>query len=241
LDTLAFADDDALAFANELKKLGWSESHIKVLINNQATSRNIRIALESWLTKADSDDQIVLFWSGHGFPDPEDPEKVYFACYDTDIRIPATGYRMDRVRSAIEERDARNVMVFADTCHAGKLITRGDRGLSIMPEIQKMRREDDIPRGWIFMVSADTDRQAIEHSSWANGAFTYCLLRGIAGKADGYEAVSARDGLVTMGELRAYLNSAMPDETQRVLGTAKRPLITTSSGSPAIWDISLQK
>lgn len=240
LANLIFADDDAKAFSRVLGNLGWSESHIKLLVNEKATQRNIMIALESWLTKAGPNDQIVLFWAGHGFHDPEDPEKVYFACHDTDISIPATGYRMDRVRTILEERKSRNVILLADTCHAGKLITRGDRGLSIIPNIDRMRREQKTPKGWIFMVGADTDRQAIEHTSWSNGAFTHCLVKALSGKADGYESVSAKDGIVTMGELRAYLNSAMPDETQRVLGVAKRPVITTSTGNPDIWNITLQ-
>lgn len=240
LTNLIFADDDAKAFTRTLKNLGWSDSHVKLLINEEATQRNIMIALESWLTKAGPNDQIVLFWAGHGFPDPEDPEKVYFACYDTDINIPATGYRMDRVRSILEERKVKNVVVFADTCHAGKLITRGNRGVSIVPNIEKMRREQRIPKGWIFMVGADTDRQAIEHSSWSNGAFTHSLIKGLGGDADGFESAGPKDGLVTMGELKAYMNTSMPDETQRVLGVAKRPVIATSTGDPDIWNLTLQ-
>ncbi len=240
LNNLIFADDDALAFKNKLRKLGWSSDHIKILINEKATQRNIMITLESWLTKAGPNDQIVLFWAGHGFPDPEDPEKVYFACYDTDINIPVTGYRMDRIRNTLEERKAKNVIVLADTCHAGKLITRGNRGVSVVSEIEKMKREQNIPKGWVFMVGADTDRQSIEHSSWSNGAFTHCLIKGLSGKADGFESVGAKDGIVTMRELRAYMNTSMPDETQRVLGVAKRPVITTSTGDPDIWNMTLQ-
>ena len=240
LTNLIFADDDAKAFARTLQNLGWSDSHVKSLINEEATQRNILIALESWLTKAGPNDQIILFWAGHGFPDPEDPEKVYFACYDTDIKIPATGYRMDRVRSILEERKAKNVIVLADTCHAGKLITRGDRGMSIVPNIEKMSREKKVPKGWIFMVGADTDRQAIEHTSWTNGAFTHSLIKGLSGEADGFQSAGANDGVVTLGELRAYMNTVMPDETQRVLGVAKRPVITTSTGDPDIWNLTLQ-
>lgn len=240
LQNLIFADDDAKVFANVLKKFKWNESHIKLLVNEEATQRNIMIALESWLTKAGPNDQIVLFWAGHGFPDPEDPEKVYFACYDTDINIPVTGYRMDRVRSALEERKARNVVVIADTCHAGKIITRGERGLSIISQVDKMSREKRVPKGWIFMVGADTDRQAIEHTSWTNGAFTHSLIKGLSGEADGYQSMGPKDGTVTMGELRVYMDTAMPEETQRVLGVAKRPVITTSTGDPGIWDLTLK-
>ncbi len=238
LSNLIFADDDAKAFTRSLRNIGWSESHIKLLTNEKATQRNIMIALESWLSKSGPSDQIILFWAGHGYPDPEDPEKVYFACYDTDISIPSTGYRMDNVRRSLEEKKARNVILFADTCHAGKLITRGDgsRGLSIVPNI----KNQNVPKGWIFMVGADTDRQAIEHSSWRNGAFTHSLIKGLNGRADGFQSAGAKDGIVTLGELRAYMNTAMPDETQKVLGVAKRPVITTSTGDPNIWNLTLQ-
>ena len=240
LSNLSYADGDAKEFANNLRHQGWSRSNIKLLTNEQATQRNVMIAMESWLTKAGPDDMVVLFWSGHGFPDPADPEKVYFACYDTDIRIPATGYRMDKVRSAVEEIGVRNVVMFADTCHAGKLITRGDeKAIGITPYVDSLVKKKNIPKGWIFMVASDVDRKAIEDSSWSHGAFTHCLLKAMKGEADGYQSAGPEDGIVTMGELRAFMNSAMPDETQRILGVAKRPVITTSTGDPAIWDLSL--
>lgn len=242
LTNLIFADDDAKAFARSLYNLGWSESHIKLLINEEATQRKIMIALKSWLTKAGPEDQVILFWAGHGYPDPEDPEKVYFATHDTDISIPVTGYRMDEVRRALEEIGSKNVILLADTCHAGKLITRGDskRGISIVPNINKMAREQKVPKGWVFMVGADTDRQAIEHTSWTNGAFTHSLIKGLNGEADGFQSAGAKDGLVTMGELKDYMKTSMPDETQKVLGVAKHPVITTSTGDPDIWNLTLQ-
>ena len=240
ISDLPFAQADAHMFAEWLTKAGWHASRIRCLTNEQATDRNIRIALESWLTKARDNDLVVLYWAGHGFPDPEDPEKVYFACHDTDPNIPATGFRMDRVISSLKERNVRNVVVIADTCHAGKLITRGERGFSVVPAVKRMQRKDSVPKGWVFMVSADADRKAVEHSSWRNGAFTHCLLEGLGGKADGFQSVGPKDGTVTLGELREYLRTAMPDETQKVLGVAKHPLITTSSGDPSIWNLTLQ-
>jgi hypothetical protein len=241
LTNLSFADDDANDFAKMLRKKGWSDSHIKLLVNEKATLRDVTIALESWLTKAGPDDLIVLFWSGHGFPDPEDMEKVYFACYDTDITIPATGYRMDKVHRALEERGTKNVVVIADTCHAGKIATRGnDKGVAITNHLEALKKQE-LPKGWVYMVGADTDRQAIEHSSWSNGAFTHVLLEGMGGKADGFESMGRNDGVVTLNELRAYMRAEMPDLTQKVLGVAKHPMITTSTGDPTIWDITLEK
>ncbi len=160
------------------------------------------IALKSWLTKAGPNDQIILFWAGHGYADPEDPEKVYLATYDTDMAIPATGYRMDEVHTVLKEIGAKNVILLADTCHAGKLITRGSRAISIIPKIETMQYQQQVPKGWIFMVGADTDRQAIEHTSWKNGAFTHSLIKGLNSAADGFQSAGAKDGVVTMGDCR---------------------------------------
>ena len=237
LTNLLYADDDALAVQQLLIQNGWPEDRIRLLVNTSATKRDIGIALESWLTMANNDDLIMLFWAGHAYPDPEDPEKIYFACHDTNIKIPSTGYRMDQVRRVLEERGTRNVILIADTCHAGKLITRGNRGLTVKPYLEKIKRESNIPRGWIFMVGAEADRQAIEDVSWQNGAFTHCLLKGLNGEADGYESAGPKDGMVTMGEIRAYMNSDMPAETLNVLGVAKHPIITTSTGDPTIWNL----
>ena len=241
LTELAFADDDAQAFASSLKRQGWDDDHIRLLLNEQATFMNVRVALESWLTKAGPGDLVVLFWSGHAFPDPENPEKVYFACYDTNPAVPATGYNMEDAHRALKERAARNTVVLADTCHAGRLATRGlDRAIGVRPYVERIERERAVPKGWVFMVGAETDRQAIESTAWSNGAFTHCLLEGLSGQADGYHSAGRQDGVVTLGELRAWMESAMPEETQKVLGVAKRPFITTSTGDPDIWNLSLR-
>ena len=113
--------------------------------------------------------------------------------------------------------------------------------LAVLPGLRSMQQQGTIPKGWVFMVSADADRQAIEHSAWQNGAFTHCLLQGMGGAADGFEGLGSKDGIVTLGELRGYLTGAMPEETLRVLGVAKHPLITTNSGDANIWNLTLQQ
>ncbi|OGR00996.1 MAG: hypothetical protein A2511_01335 [Deltaproteobacteria bacterium RIFOXYD12_FULL_50_9] len=54
------------------------------------------------------------------------------------------------------------------------------------------------------------------------------------------EASRVSPSFPSMGELRAYMDTAMPEETQKVLGVAKRPVITTSTGDPDIWNLTLQ-
>jgi hypothetical protein len=56
---------------------------------------------------------------------------------------------------------------------------------------------------------------------------------------DDYQSVGRKDLIITMGELRAYMNTAMPEETHRVMGVAKRPVITISTCDPDIWNLTL--
>jgi len=147
---------------------------------------------------------------------------------------------MDLVRSLLEEKHARNKIVLADTCHAGKLITRGpgakdERAIAVMPYVAQMAREPDrIPEGMAFLVAADTNRKAVELSRWSNGAFTHILLRGLSGDADGFQGAGKRDGIVTLGELRAYMASQLPEQTSVVLGKPIHPMIAVTTGDEAI-------
>ncbi len=73
LDPLAYAAEDARAVGESLAQLRWRPDGIKLITDDLATLRNVKIAVQSWLSKVGPDDLIVVFWSGHGFVDPEDP------------------------------------------------------------------------------------------------------------------------------------------------------------------------
>jgi len=210
---------------------------VKLLIDADATKANIEDALEGFLSKAGPNDMVLLYWSGHGYPEPANPKKVYFACHDTRLDRPHSGYRMDKVRSSLEEKRARHTVVFADTCHAGKIITRGVGGVSHY--VQDLGTNQNVPEGMALLVAAAADRQAIEGSAWSNGAFTHILLEALRGKADGYLGAGAQDGRVTLGELRAYMQSRMPAETLKVLGKGLHPSIAVTTGDEAINDLQL--
>ena len=185
---------------------------------------------------------VVLFWSAHGWPDPEDSEKAYFACHDSKPSDPSSGWRMDRVRQSLEERGARNVVVIADTCHAGKVIRAGDKkAIAVRPALEAMDRNQQIPKGWVFIASADPDRKAYEDLAWSNGALTHVLLEGLRdATADGYKSSGAEDGIVTLRELKEYIKDRMSEESLNILGSRLDPLFFTTSGDPQIWDLTFQ-
>ncbi len=237
---LEFADKDAADFHRLLQRLGWDQDHIKLLIDEGATKRKVEYALETWLRRAAPDDTVVIFWSSHGWPDPDNPEKAFFACFDSRPSDPSSGLRMDRVRDMVSEREARNVLFIADTCHSGKVIRSGTgRGIGIVPALEAMERAHSVPRGWIFVASADPDRAAYEDKAWQNGALTHVLLSGMEGAADGYQSAGLNDGRITMGELREFIKDRMAEETLQILGARIEPLFFTTSGDPKIWEMTL--
>lgn len=239
LTNLIYADKDAQDFHDLLIELGWSSSRIKLLTNEEALETEIRVAIRDWLRKAREHEPVVLYWSGHGMIDPEDPTRVYMVCHDTDPAKPSSGYRMNDIRDHLEELNARNVVVIADTCHAGKLITRSDGTKAVGNVMHENLQELPPPPGWVFMVGADADRLALEGRTWSNGAFTHVLLKGLKGQADGVLSGGEKDGIVTMHELRLYMSETMPVETEKVLGVARHPRIVTNTGDAAIWDLTL--
>jgi uncharacterized caspase-like protein len=241
LARLSFADNDAREFAKTLEQQGWNRDHIRMLTNADATKRNVENALETWLRRARPEDVVVLFWSSHGWTDPEDGEKAYFACHDSRPSDPSTGFRMDKVRMALEERGVRNVILIADTCHSGKIVRDSNpKGISVVPALEAMEKKSQIPKGWVFIASADPTRKAYEDKAWNNGALTHVLLEGLRGAADGYKSAGPKDGRVTLGELKEYIKDRMAEEGLNVIGARLEPLFYTTSGNPEIWNLSLK-
>ena len=241
VNNLAFAAKDADDFYDLLIRQGWAKDHIYKVTDKGANKRNIGYALETWLRRASPDDLILIYWSSHAWPDPGDPTKAYFACYDSVPSDPSSGMRMDRVRQLVEERKAKNVIIIADTCHSGMIIRAGDpKAIGVIPALEDMKEKQTIPKGWIFIASADSDRKAYEDQAWSNGALTHVLLEGLNGKADGYMSLGNKDNIVTMNELRGYVLDRMNEESLAVLGAKLTPLFYTTTGDSNIWNIALQ-
>jgi uncharacterized caspase-like protein len=66
--TLAYADADARAFCQFLvENIGFSSDNIRLLINAEATKRNIESAISNWLPKkVDEKSLVIFFFTGHG-------------------------------------------------------------------------------------------------------------------------------------------------------------------------------
>jgi uncharacterized caspase-like protein len=217
---------------------------MQVLLDQDATKSNVEYALDDFLRKADSDDFIIFYWSGQAYSRPDNPSEVYFACHDTNINRLSSGYDTRDVKIRLKERNVSNVIIIADTIHSSAIFNQ-EGGTSTRGEatsyMEKAQGGSNIPPGWIYMVSAASDRLAVENSTWKNGAFTHFLLRGLRGEADNYRGRFIADGRISMREMREFLTIEMPEQTFYALDIALFPTIESNSNDPNIWQLTFDR
>ena len=233
ISPLRYADDDADAFASALRRQGWRDNQIEHLSDSQATAEAVENAIRYG---PDLDDSLlVLYWAGHGFPDPVDARKLFLACHDTKVDSPASGVRMADIRSWLEERKARNVVIIADACHSGGLASGRSLAAHGLP------RPVDVPPGWMYLLSSSISEKAVEHPSLQGGLFTTSLVEALNGAAEGYGKLGRRDGAVTMGEIEEYVRNEVQAKASKfnLQGSFKVQAVTDTADQ-GIWNLTLQ-
>ncbi|HEX2095277.1 MAG TPA: tetratricopeptide repeat protein [Longimicrobiaceae bacterium] len=219
IKALRYADADARAFYNFLRSEragagGFPEENIRLLLNEQATYREIRSALRTFLKAATEEDQVVIYFAGHGSPDPQRLNKYYLLTYDTDYRdVSGTAFPMEDVDEATRELYARNVIVITDACHSagvsGQFATR-DLGINQINSV--FLEQLNASRGGLVVFTASGANQlSQEDERWGggHGVFTHYLIEGLNGAAD-----QDGDQIVTLLEMMEWTRSNVMRETQ---------------------------
>jgi uncharacterized caspase-like protein len=193
---------------------GLGDDSVSLLINENATTQNIRHALFTFLTQAQAQDTVVVYVAGHGAPDPHDPRNLYLLTADTKPDdMGATAFPMWQIQDVFERvLKAKRVITIADTCHSyGFSGARADdsdqKGNNLINQyIQRYAGKGERA----VITASDISESSYEDASWGggHGVFTYYLLRGLKGEAD-----KNKDGVVTAGELFAYLRQVVPQAT----------------------------
>lgn len=152
------------------------------LLNEQATMQNITSSMRKTFAKASTDDIVVLFFSGHGYPGG-------FVAYDGQLTY-------TQVRKAMATSKCKNKMIFADACFSGKIRTNGNSSQSSLQAAQKANV--------MLFLSSRSNETSIERRGMQNGFFTTYLQKGLRGGAD-----ANRDRIITAKELYDYVHKGV--------------------------------
>ena len=186
-----------------------------MLLNEDATTQNIKDALFLFLKNAGSDDLVYIYFSGHGAPEPDNPDNMYLITYDTvPYKVSTTAFPMWDVHTSLERYiNANRVVILTDACHSG--------GVGVEIKTKSMYNQNLVNRylkelsktsaGIIAFTASESGELSQESSKWGggHGVFTYFFLEALKGKAD-----INSDKIVTIGEAIAYTNEHVRKETK---------------------------
>src|SRR5215471_4040534 len=121
---LQYAHQDARSFADLLKSrmVGVPPENVKMLLNSEATTRNIKEVLGSWLRDNSGPDDIVyVYFAGHGVVDDKQNE-AYFVTYDTKPgEWYSTAYGMAELKRILGTLQYRHLVLITDACKSANV------------------------------------------------------------------------------------------------------------------------
>jgi tetratricopeptide (TPR) repeat protein len=208
LKSLAYADKDAGLFAAYLQsKAGGAvpDSQMRVLLNEKATIAAVYNAMD-WLKQQTSENDIVyVYFSGHGDVETKSSKvNGYLLAYNT----PAHNYPNNAISIEQLNNDANfltlqkkaKVVLITDACHSGKLAGDFFKGKQLAAtQLQQVLNNE------VRLAACAVDELAAEADHWGGGrgVFSYYLLMGMYGFADGL-----KDGTIQLHELRRFIDSS---------------------------------
>ncbi|MFN8354233.1 MAG: caspase family protein [Spirosomataceae bacterium] len=234
LDTLQFADRDAVAFAEFLKSQQVPEDNIKLFLNENATRFNIVDELYNTTQSLKKGDRFYFYFGGHGDLEAKiGYENSLLLLYNSFKKNYFQGneyLQLSELKTWFRELSKKGIEVIfiADACHSGGLIG-GKEGNS---KTQKALQESW--EGITKILSSKADEFSLEGKQWGGGRglFSYHLVNGLIGRADGNG-----DQKVSLGELSKYLQEKVVGEaapnvqTPVVLGNSKQQVSVVSKAA----------
>jgi len=228
-ERLKYADRDAQLFYEFLQKPeagGFSRSNIRLLTNENATAVKIRQEIV-WLSKrVRSSDTLYVFFAGHGLVDEQG--RAYFLPWEGVPENPGVhGFRADEFLRDLKDL-TRFMFTFIDACHAGAAQVPGGFARSssnVTAAVQLWATAyNEIDAADMTFMSATPTQRSWEDSQLQHGLFTYYLIQGLSGEADG-RGGGGRDDTITTRELYRYVLDNV-EERSSIRFTRQSPVIS---------------
>jgi hypothetical protein len=208
MPSLRFTDDDAFRFYSHLKSPeggALPDNQIEILVDEAATRENILRTMRKYFLKADENDVVLLYFSGHGLE----------GCF---LPVDYDGYnnklRHEEIRQIFKESKAKHKICIADACHSGTLDYSGtlaSKGPAPVSLERYYQAFEDSDGGIALLMSSKAEELSLEDHGLRQGVFTYFILKGMKGAAD-----VNNDYIVTVKELYNYTYSKVRDYTAGV-------------------------
>src|SRR6185503_13010810 len=224
---LAFADSDAELFRDFLKSPGGgkvADSNIYFLKNEDAKAANFLVKGMSWLRNRNlqAGDRLYIYLAGHG--DAINQDEYFYLTYDCNPAGDKNNYLITgtiqlynlKVRIADASRKGVEVIFIMDACRSNELPGGGEGQQQLQAAISEKQA------GEIIMLATGAGQESLEDPliGTGHGLFTYYLVDGLTGQADG-----SHDNLVTLGELENYIGTTVPKYAEEKHNRKQNPFL----------------
>ncbi len=215
ISDLDYADDDAISVYDFISSpIGWNidTNNITVLPNHKATSARIKTELINLYNSTEPNDLVIIYFAGHGdVAESFGENEGYLLAHDASG---PSGYAIDgalsvnyleKAVSGMAKKDAK-VLLITDACRSGKVVTQGGAEQTLAA----------LTANWqnvMKLVSSQANQLSQEGRQWGNGhgVFTYYLIEGLSGLADGI--YGQEDQQISLLELYNYIMPVISTET----------------------------
>lgn len=219
--TLKYTDDDAyhlFAFLKSVEGGALPDEQVRVLIDDDATHRNIVMAMRDVYQRADENDVILFYFSGHGLPG---------AFLPVDYDGMTNRLEHYQLRDELLASRAKHKLVIADACHSGSFGGRDDTQGAIAFGGRNGGADaalnayydglNNAQASTALLLSSKGEEISLEDGGLRSGIFSHYLIRGMKGEAD-----SNGDRLVSIQELFSFVHR----EVRRYTGNIQTPTLS---------------
>lgn len=220
---LNYAVADATAVRDRVQQRAtgiFSKINTHTLFDAEVTKAKIVETLRGVATQAGPRDVFLFYYAGHGVMSGEAQPKFYLVPHDVtqmygaDDKLAGTALSSAELQELSRQIPAQKQLFILDACQsAGALDAVATRGAAEQKAIAQLARSS----GTHWLTASGSEQFATEFEQLGHGAFTYVLLEGLNGRAD------SGDGRVSVRELSAFLDSEVPEVTQKHKGTPQFP------------------
>lgn len=152
---LRVCDNDAKTIAKVFQAT--KDASVSVLVNGEATQASLLSTMHSAFANAQSDDAVILYFSGHGTPGA-------IVCHDGELTY-------QHIFRMLKGCKASKKIIIADACYAGKMRTTRQQSTNYNSQSVML-----------FLSSRTNERS--KETKFKNSLFTIFLERGLRGGAD---------------------------------------------------------
>jgi uncharacterized caspase-like protein len=219
--SLNYAKPDADSFSKLMDEKGsdlFKSTELHTLYDEDASREKILAKLDELTKKINSEDVFIFYYAGHG---SMVDNKFYFIPTETLRLYDATALNKEGIEASIIQEKFKHIkalkqLIIMDACQSGGSVELlANRGAAEEKAIAQLSRSAGIH----IMASAGSEQFAAEFTELGHGLFTYVLMRGLQGEADG----APKDGKVTIYELKSFIDDQVPEMTRKLKGKPQYP------------------